>query len=158
MKDFDKQNSTAAARSRSQNLELNCILQDFDESYQRYAARIGVSEPTLWLLYSLSTTDKEMTQNELAKLWSTPKQTINFAISNLIKKGLVELVPIPSAKNSKAVHLTDAGYEYCNQYVQPLLHAEERAFERMTDEEASLLLALLRKNKTYFEEEIEKIL
>ncbi len=148
----------AEITTRMQNIEINRILQDFDKQYHRYAVSIGISEPTMWVLYTLCEIDRDCTQNELAAIWSTPKQTVNFAISGLIKKGLVELVPIPSAKNSKAVHLTEAGVAYCDKYIEPLLEVESKALLRMSEEERAQMIALLRKNKSYFVEEVEKIL
>ena len=141
-----------------QNIEINRILQDFDKQYHRYAVSIGISEPTMWLLYTLCEIGKDCTQNELSTIWSIPKQTVNFAVSGLTKKGLVELVPIPSAKNSKAVHLTEAGTKYCEKYIQPLFEVESRALLRMSEQEREQMIELLQKNKSYFVEEVEKIL
>lgn len=143
---------------KEQNMQINRILQEFDEQYHRYAVHIGVSEPALWVLYSLYAETSVCTQNTLALTWSCPKQTINFAISGLVKKGLVELAPIPSARNSKSVHLTDEGKAFCAEKLAPLLAAEEQALLRMQEEERELLLTLLEKQKNFFAEEVEQYL
>jgi len=76
---------------KAQNIALNQFCKRMNEQYHAYAVRCGLSDPALWVLYSLWEADTILTQNDICSLWMYPKQTINFTISGLVKKGLVQL-------------------------------------------------------------------
>lgn len=107
------------AEVKAQNIALNQFYKRMNEQYHAYAAHCGLSDPALWVLYSLWETETPLTQNNICALWMYPKQTINFTISGLLKKGYVTLEQQPGAGNSKAVRLTSEGEALCRKIIAP---------------------------------------
>ena len=141
-----------------QNTLLLQTAKRLNELYHNYAVSHGLSDPALNILYTLFDTDGPVTQNDLAVMWSYPKQTINFTISGFVKKGYIRLERLAGARNSKAVRLTDEGQRLCQAMIAPLLESEERSLLRMTEEERELMVKLEEKQCRYFEEEIREMI
>lgn len=142
------------AEIKAQNLAMNQYCKRLNEQYHNYAVACGLSDSTLWVLYSLWETDTYLTQNDICALWMYPKQTINFTITGLVKKGLVRLEQRPGARSGKTVKLTDAGAALCHRVITPLLEAEERGLSQLTAQDRALLVALCEQQCTFFEREI----
>lgn len=144
---------------RSMNIAFTQLAKREDELYHQYGIFCGLSDPAIWVLYTLYEDEKSVyTQNDLVSMWSFPKQTLNYTVSGLVKKGWVQLEQLPGARNSKALKLTKEGEQVCYEKILPLMLAEEKSLTRLTDDEQSTLLRLLEKQCTYFEEEIKKII
>lgn len=87
-----------------------------------------------------------------------PRQTVNSAISGLVKNGYVSLKQLAGAGNTKAVYLTEKGTQLCRQIVIPLIEAEQHSLAQMTAEEVELCLKLSVRQLDLFEEELALIL
>lgn len=146
------------AEVKQQNLALNQHYKRMNEQYHAYAVHCGLSDPALWVLYSLWETETPLTQNDICALWMYPKQTINFTITGLVKKGCVLLEQRPGARSGKTVKLTAAGTELCRQVIAPLMEAEERSLSQLTQPDRALLVALSEKQCVCFEREISALL
>ena len=143
---------------KSLNMELTQMYKWEDDLYHRYSVFCGLSDPALWVLYSLyEDEEKTYTQNDFVFMWFYPKQTVNYTVSGLVKKGWITLEQMPAARNSKTILLTEEGRHICEEKILPLMTAEENSLKRMTKSEQELLLQLTKKQFTYFEEEIEKL-
>jgi len=129
---------------KAQNIALNQFCKRMNEQYHAYAVHCGLSDPALWVLYSLWEADTILTQNDICSLWMYPKQTINFTISGLVKKGLVRL--------------TAAGEAFCHKAITPLLMAEERSLLQLADSDRRTLVALSEKQCIFFERELQGLL
>jgi len=143
---------------KSLNMAINQIDKRLDEQYRLWSVHWGISDPALWVLYVLCETDDTYTQQDLANMWSYPKQTVNFTISKLQQKGYLRLEQIASARNSKAIRLTEEGRAFCEEAVIPLMKAEQRSLLRMPEEERRLMVELQEKQCRYFEEEIQALI
>jgi len=146
------------AEVKAQNIALNQYYKRMNEQYHAYAAQCGLSDPALWVLYSLWETETPLTQNDICALWMYPKQTINFTISGLVKKGYVQLEQRPVARNSKAVKLTDEGAGLCRKVIVPLMEVEERSLSQLDSSARKLLVSLSEKQCTFFEREVQALL
>ena len=82
---------------------------DINAMYDAFARRSGVSVTEFWALLYVSEGVTE--QHELARTLSLSRQTVNSAISKLVERGYVELVPDATDRRVKHVHLTPAGEE-----------------------------------------------
>lgn len=148
---------------RTRNMELTQLYKWEDDLYSRYSVYCGLSDPAMWVLYTLyeatldPNSEKKYTQNELVATWYYPKQTINYTVTGLVKKGFVTLEQRPGSGNSKTILLTPEGKAFCTDKILPLMQAEEHSFSRMTEEEQALLLQLTRKKCAYLDEEIRHI-
>ena len=145
------------AEVKTQNLTLNQHYKRMNEQYHAYAVHCGLSDPALWVLYSLWESDQELTQNDICALWMYPKQTINFTIAGLVKKGHVRLEQRPGARSGKTVKLTAAGDALCRKVIAPLLEAEERCLSQISAQDRALLVALSEKQCTFLEQEIHRL-
>ncbi len=141
------------------NSELTQLYKQEDDLYHRYGVHVGLSDPAVWVLYGLyEDTERIITQNDLVSTWSYPKQTINYTVGTLVKNGWVELKQLPGSGNSKAILLTEDGMRICRERMLPLMRAEEQSLGRMSTEERTQLLNLMKKHISFFEEEIGKIM
>lgn len=77
---------------RATNMALTQISKQIDELYHRYGAYCGLSDPAIWVLYSLyEDEEKTYTQNDLVSMWFYPKQTVNYTVNSLVKNGWIYL-------------------------------------------------------------------
>lgn len=143
---------------RTLNMALSQLYNRQDELYHRYSVYCGLSEPAIWVLYTLYEVEGRVyTQNDLVSLWSFPKQTLNYAVSGLVNNGWLRLEQLPGGRNRKAVLLTEEGQRVCEEKILPLMLAEERSLLDLTEEEQALLLRLYQKQCAAFEAEINKL-
>lgn len=141
------------------NTALTQVTRRLDQIYHTYAVYCGLSDPAVWVLYTLyERGDRDCTQNDLVSEWSFPKQTINYTVGCLVKNGWARLTQRPGARNGKSVTLTDEGRRICDEKILPLLKAEERSISLMSDAERELLLRLNELQCSNFEKEIAKLI
>ena len=129
-----------------------------DELYHRIAVQFGISDTALWVLYHLCDTDEVFTQNSLAELLYIPKQTINSAITSLVKKGYVRLVQMATARNSKAILLTEEGKGFSQKAIMQILNAEESAFLQLTEAERETFISLSKKLHLFLQKDLNRIM
>ena len=141
-----------------QSKQYNQIYNQYNKLYHDIATAFGFSDTQYWLLYTLYIDDAPVTQNDLAMMLSTPKQTVHSAVAKLAEGGFLVLTQQKGPRNSKAVALTEAGLQLCERCVKPLLEAEERAMQKISAEERAAFLAIYEKRFHYFDVEIQSIL
>ena len=125
--------------------------------YHSAAVKFGLSDTAMWILYVLSEPDSCVTQQDLCRQGSFPKQTVNTAISNMVKNGYVTLEPIPGSRNQKRIVLTDAGRELTEGTMCKLRMAEERAYGALTVDELETYLAMTKRLTDSLKKEISKL-
>ena len=128
-----------------------------DSVYHSAAIKFGLSDTAMWILYVLSEPDSCVTQQYLCKQGSFPKQTVNTAISNMVKNGYVTLEPIPGSRNQKRILLTDAGREIVEKTICKLRMAEERAYGALTVDELETYLTMTKRLTDSLKKEISKL-
>lgn len=124
--------------------------------YHNYAKSAGMSDAAFWLMYSLYERGHPCTQKDLCESWFYAPQTINTALKALEQKGLIYLTFVPGNKKNKQILFTKAGEELIQKKIVPLVHAEERSFERLDEEEREKLLSITQKHIALLEEEINQ--
>lgn len=129
-----------------------------DSLYHSVAVKFGLSDTAMWILYLVSETEDDLTQQDLCKQSFYAKQTINTAITSLVKNGFVELISIPGTRNHKKVHLTDAGRELVKGTTSRLKIAEQNAYGKLTEEELQAYLDITSRLTGYLREETEKLI
>ena len=141
---------------QQQNLAMNRVWKRMNLQYHAYAVANDLSDPAMWTLYSLEEHgySKVVTQNDIVEMWMYPKQTINFTIAGLAKKGYVYLEQLEGPRNSKAVRLTEEGKALCKRVIRPLLEAEQNALLSLSDEQRELLLRLSEQQCTALEAQV----
>ncbi len=124
--------------------QIDQQMREQDALYHAAAAAFGLSDTAMWILYHSSEANAELTQQELCRQSFFAKQTVNTAINQLARDGLVALLPIPGTRNQKRICLTDAGRALAARTTERLKAAERAAFAHL-DEEA--LRAYLQANE-----------
>ena len=125
--------------------------------YHSVAAKFGLTDTALWVLYCISEPDEDQTQQDLCRRGFYAKQTINTAIAGLAKNGFVELIPVPGTRNHKKIHLTPKGEELVDRTARPLKIAEENTYGRISEEELSAYLETANRLNEYLREETDKL-
>ena len=86
-----------------------------------------------------------------------PPQTVNSALKGLERQGIIVLTPIPGNQKNKRIGLTEKGEEMTRQIIYPLILAEQRTFQGLSEEERKALLSLTKKYVGLLQSEIQKI-
>lgn len=116
-----------------------------DAAYHSVAVKYGLPDTGFWILYILSTSEASYTQQDLCRKSSWAKQTINTAVSGLIKRGLIQLENIPGTRNQKQIVLTETGRDFINHCMLPFVEKEISAYRTLNDEELKLYLDLTKR-------------
>lgn len=130
---------------------------EMDALYHSAAAKYGLSDTALWILYLVSEDSGELTQQSLCRQGCFAKQTINTAVNSLVKNGFLERIPIPGTRNHKRLRLTPAGRTLADSTTKNLKKAEENAYGRFTEAELQAFLSVKTRLTSYLREETEKL-
>ena len=128
-----------------------------DAIYHGVAVRHGLSDTALWVLYVLHITLGDCTQQDLIRQCSFSKQTVNTAVSGLVKKGYLTLEMIPGTRNLKRLLLTQEGKAVVAEAVHPMREAEKRAYGALSEAELEQYLALTERLTQSLRKEIEDV-
>ena len=127
-------------------IEDNQLFRELDNLYHNYAKSCGLSDSTLWILYSIYE-DKEIhTQKDLCESWSYSKQTVNSSMKNLIANGYIKLTALSDNIKNKQMVLTESGEKLVQRFIAPLMNAEQNAFSRLSGNEQNEFLKLTKKH------------
>ena len=137
---------------------LNRLYKESDHIYSRLAAKLGMTDTTFWVLYAVAHSEEPLTQNDLCNDFFFPVQTINSAINNLKKNGLLELQVIPGTRNRKAIILTEKGKIFVTNTINKADEIEKNAFLLFNEEERELYLSLFRRHIDYLKSEEKRVL
>ena len=114
----------------------------FNAIYRELAAGFSISDCGLWVLYYILIKEEDISQQDLQDLMMFPKQTINSAVSSLVKKDLIRLEVIPGTKNRKRILLTEAGKAFTENTVSKVLSAEINSVKKFGIDKMQEYLAL----------------
>ena len=128
-----------------------------DAIYHSVAVRHGLSDTALWVLYILHITPGDCTQQDLIRQCFFSKQTVNTAVTGLMKKGYLTLEMIPGTRNRKRLLLTEEGKAIAGETASPMREAEKRAYCALTEEELKQYLSMTEKLTLSLRKEMEKI-
>ncbi len=137
--------------------QLEMVIQQFKELtavYRNAISYTGISENEFWIWYTLIFSDAEYSQQDICSIWSLPKQTVNNIITHMVKKELAILEVIPGTRNQKIIRLTEQGRQYGTGIVTPVCNAEERAANRLDQEEFAVCINVIGKFIKLLKEEI----
>lgn len=137
---------------------LNRLYKESDGIYRGIAGRFGLTDTAFWILYAITHSDEPCTQNNLCNDWFYPVQTINSAVSNLQKKGLVRLETIPGTRNRKRILLTEGGEQFTERITSKIDELEKNAFLMFTEEERDSYISLYQRHLENIKYERDKVL
>lgn len=116
---------------------------EINSLYHEAAVKMGVSDSVMNILYVLCEKKGECLQSEISKLSGISRQTINSAIRNLEKDGMVYLKP--GQGRNTIVCLTEKGTHFSKEKIYPLFEIENKIWNEWTADEQRQYLMLTRK-------------
>lgn len=137
--------------------EFEWQLKEQNAIYHSAAVKFNLSDTAMWILYTVSGSEKEYSQQELCRISYFAKQTVNTAINSLSEKGLVVLKSACGSRKEKKIVLTPQGREYAKNTTDKLHKAEERTYKHFSEKELNLYLEMTKKITEFLREETEKI-
>ena len=73
--------------------EYNHVYKENTAIYRDLSVRMGMTESTFWILYTLRVEEAPVTQSDMCAILGYPKQTVNSALKKLEQEGLVVMIP-----------------------------------------------------------------
>lgn len=124
--------------------EYNTIFKENDEVYRCAAKTLGISDCSLWILYTLRTEQEAITQKEICEAFYYPKQTVNSALKKLENEGYIVLSEMTD-RRSKQIDLTPKGVKLAEKTADKITEAELASLSGLTDTERETFIELFRK-------------
>lgn len=136
---------------------FNKIYKEMDIVYHRYAKACGLSDMAYWILYSMAESDEYFTQRDFSKDWFSAPQTVNSALKDLEKKGIIYLESASGNKKNKLIKPTESGKRFIEVFILPLIKSECESFESMSKEECEQMLFTTKKYIAVLKEKVEAL-
>lgn len=108
--------------------------------YHAASLKIGLSDSVMQVLYTICDSGDRCLLADICRLTGLPKQTVNSAIRNLERDGMIRLEAVGS--KSKQVLLTGPGLLYAEKTVARIINAENEIFNAWSEEEVRQYLWL----------------
>lgn len=132
----------------------NQIYKEMDIVYHNYAKSCGLSDMAYWILYSIAESDTYFTQRDFCKDWFFAPQTVNSALKDLERKGIIFLEAVSGNKKNKLIKPTEEGEKFMERYITPLIQTECESFETLSKDECELMLSTARKYVSALKEKV----
>ena len=84
-------------------------IKEQDAIYYKTATKFGLSDSAMCVLYILADNERTYTQQDICRISRFAKQTVNSAISALVKNNYITLEPITGVKTVKVYCLQIKG-------------------------------------------------
>lgn len=140
--------------AREQLEVINQQIKELLGIYRDIVSHSGISENEFWIWYTLIIMDGEYSQQDICSSWSLSKQTVNTIVSHMVKKELAFLEVVPGTRNRKIIRLTEEGKKYGESIVRTISEAENRAFDRLPNEDRIACTVAFEKYINILKEEI----
>ena len=140
-----------------EQLELvNQQLKEMAGIYRKAISRCEISENEFWIWYTLIMMDGEYAQQDICRMWSLSKQTVNTIIMRMVQDTFAQLETVPGTRNKKVIRLTQKGCEYGKGLVMPIALAEQHAFEHLDESDRMALIRATQKYNEFLRNEIDE--
>lgn len=134
--------------------KLNCIMSETESLYHKLNLSLGLSDSVSDILYLLYDNEGQYSISNLCNELSIPKQTINSALRNLEKEGIV-FVEIYSGKNKRVV-LTEKGWKHSQMTVSKIYEIEKAIFKEFSIDEIDAFLEFHKKYNVALNKNIDE--
>lgn len=136
--------------------EYDRLCQETESLYHNISAKMGLSDSSSQILYSMVELGDGCLQTDISKWYSCSKQTISSSVKVLEKKGLLRLEP--GKGRDMHLHLTEEGQKLIEKTIYPMIDMENRVFFSMPLEERQEFLRLMRKYVKILKEQSENLI
>lgn len=134
---------------------ITSVVDRTDYLYEKWAKQQGINSYVSRIMYMIYAS-KINKQKDIVESYGMPKQTVNTVITELQKKGYIQLIQDKNDKRSKIIILTDEGIEYAEKIVTPLLNCEKEVLSEMGKERVELLIDTLHQYAELFEQKMNE--
>ena len=121
--------------------QINYLTAELDAQYHRASRKLGISDSVSRVLYTICDVGEECLLSDIYKKSGTSKQTVNSAIRNLEREGMLYLEPYHG--RSKRVVLTEQGRDLMERTAARICEAENRVFSTWPEAELDAYIAAM---------------
>ena len=121
-------------------MDFNKINKECDELYHKVASKMGISDSAFSIFYTLYDLGDGCLQKDVCYEFFANKQTVNSSIRKLEQEGYVYLKQ--GRGRDKHIFLTQAGKQFVETYIVPVVQKEKAAFTALKEEEQKELVRL----------------
>ena len=125
--------------------------------YHKASVWSGLSDAAYWVMFSVCWKQEKISQSDLCAENYFPKQTINSAVTKLLKQEFVTLIASDDNKKRKLIKLTTQGVAFCKQYVEPIFEVERESFRQCDRDEIDQMLSTMKKQLNFMKEKTENL-
>lgn len=118
----------------------NHLQGEIEAAYHEAALRFGLADSTQLILYTICYLGDNCPLSDIVKMTGISKQTINSALRNMEKQGLIRLTA--ATPRTKNVMLTEKGEALAGKTVVRLMQAEDEIFSGWDDADVQKYLEL----------------
>lgn len=137
----------------SQNMKrCNHLQGEIEAAYHEAALKFGLADSTQFILYTVCYLGDNCPLNDVVRITGISKQTVNSAIRNMEKQGLIRL--IAATPKTKNIVFTEKGKNIAENTVIRLMKAEDDIFVSWPEEDVQKYLEL---NERFLNDLKEKI-
>lgn len=139
--------------ANTQLKRFNLLVSEMDEAYHEAALKMGLSDSSFHILYTICWYGDECPLSEITT--GISKQTVNSALRKLEADDIVCLKTLEGRK--KKVCLTKKGRQLAECTVLPLIAIENEIFDGWTDQEKNTYLTLTERYLATFKEKTKEL-
>lgn len=121
--------------------EINYLTAELDALYHQASRKLGLSDSVSRVLYTICDTGEECLLSDIYKKSGTSKQTVNSAIRQLEREGMLYLEPYRG--RSKRVVLTEQGKALMERTAARIYEAENQALSAWPREDLEAYVSFL---------------
>ena len=143
---------------RKQRNDFNQVYGEWEGIYHQISQKAGISEISYRILYMVCESEFSWSQIDICRFWNYPKQSVNSAVTKLVKDEYVFLIQDKTAKNRKVIKLTKKGIEFCNKWICPVIIADLNSFASLSEEERDLYINFMKRMCDNFKVNLKDIL
>lgn len=132
---------------------FNLLMSEIDTAYHDAALRMGMSDSTMLVLYTLCSYGGECMLGDITS--GASKQTVNSALRRLESEGIIYLKTFEGRK--KKVYLTEKGRKFSEDTVFQVIKAENEIFASWSDEEKNIYVGLTQRYLAEFKEKVKEL-
>ena len=120
--------------------DFNKFDKEIDELYHETALKMGISDSAFCIFYILYDLGDGCLHKDICHEAFQNKQTVNSSIRKLVQEGYIYLKQ--GRGRDKHIFLTEAGKQFVENHIVPVVQKENEAFSALKEEEQKELLRL----------------
>ena len=133
------------------------LTSEIDAAYHEAALKCGLADSAMRILYARCLHGEVCGLGEVISLSGISKQTVNSALRNMEREGVLKLEPEKEGSRRKKVILTGKGKALVQNTVLKVFRIENEVFASWTEEERELYLKLTQRYLVSFKEKIKEL-